>query len=477
MLARFNIIVAVDSNGGIAKNGTIPWSCKSDMQYFRTTTMGQKIEKQQRNVVIMGMNTYNDIPVQNRPLKDRTNIVLSRKMSQSHAVDYTVYRAFHEALQNLGAQQFRNGGKPEFEVWVCGGKTLYDLVLDSYLYLCDTIHVTEFKLRYDCDTFIDWDKIKRSGFKQNSVITNNEYTRFIFSPNIVHEEYKYLKMVSSILENGENRPDRTGIGTIELFDERTCMSFDITERVPLLTTKKMHPQNAIKELMFFINGFTDTKILENKGVNWWKSNTSRSFLAKRDLTYEEGDMGPAYGHNFRHFGTPYFGSDADYTGKGFDQLQAVIDSIRADSFSRRHVMTSWDPSSVDKCALPPCHGNLIHFQVSANRIYLNMKMVQRSGDMFLGVPYNIFSYAILLIMVSHLTGYRPGRLIIDINCAHIYLNHVEACKKQIVRTPYPWAKVKIRNPEDITSIDHFDETSFIIEDYFNHPEIRADMAV
>ena len=230
--------------------------------------------------------------------------------------------------------------------------------------------------------------------------------------------------------------DRTNVGTKALFG--VSMEFDISERIPLITTKKLSYDLVIKELLFFISGKTDTRILEKQGVNIWKKIPLRS-AKELGLKYDEGDMGPGYGFQWRHFNEEYTSCDITYTG-GIDQLANLIEGLRTDPFSRRHIFTAWNPCQIAEMALPPCH-LLAQFNVSADRRWLDCILYQRSGDMFLGVPFNIASYAMLTYMIAHVVGLKPRRLIHFLGDAHIYSNHGEQVKRQLSRTPKPFARL------------------------------------
>lgn len=272
----------------------------------------------------------------------------------------------------------------------------------------------------------------------------------------------------NVLINGETREDRTNIGTKSIFG--TSMTFDLREGFPLITTKKTWFKGILAELLFFISGKTDTKILEKQGVNFWKGNTSKEYLAKHNLNYEESDMGPGYGHQWRHYGEKYIDCNTSY--KGLDQLQTLIDSIKTDPYSRRHILTAWNPLDVNKMALPPCHC-FVQFYVSSDN-NLDCSLYQRSGDLFLGVPFNIASYSLLLLIVAKLCNLTARKFIHNIGDTHIYLNHIEQVKEQLKRVPYPLPRVEIGN---IESIDNVSSNDINLVDYKSWSKINGDMAI
>ncbi|XP_043545265.1 thymidylate synthase [Chiloscyllium plagiosum] len=221
------------------------------------------------------------------------------------------------------------------------------------------------------------------------------------------------------------------------------------------------------------NGSTNSKELSEKGIRIWDANGSRDFLDKHGFSNrEEGDLGPVYGFQWRHFGAEYKDMHADYSGQGVDQLQNVIDTIRNNPDDRRIIMCAWNPKDVPHMALPPCHA-LCQFYVCNGE--LSCQLYQRSGDMGLGVPFNIASYSLLTYMIAHITGLKPGDFIHTLGDAHVYNNHIEALKIQLQREPRPFPKLKIlRNVE---SINDFKAEDFKLEGYNPHPTIKMEMAV
>lgn len=460
-LPKFQVIVAIDGNGGISKNGTIPWNNKADMKFFRETTFGSG-----KNVVIMGRKTYESIPPQHRPLEGRLNVVISKTWRQEDHQGVCVYPSFAEALAGIGTKRYD-------AIFVIGGESIYNDVVNNYLYLCDKIYVTKFKTDYDCTQFFPWEKVKSMPPFQNEFRTN-DFTRYYFKPDEYHYEYQYLDLLRHVNSEGENRPDRTGTGTRSYFGAR--MTFDISERIPLLTTKKMPYDSVIKELLFFISGQTDTKILEDQSVNYWKGNTSKKFLEERKLKYDEGDMGPMYGFQWRHWGAEYHGCNDNYTGQGFDQIKHLVHELKENPFSRRHILSSWNVAQLDEMVLAPCH-ILAQFNISADRQFLDCQLYQRSGDMGLGVPTNIFMYSVLTYMIAHLCNLKPRKFIHVIGDAHIYNNHVSAIEKMLERTPRPWPRLRFKEADKIRDINQFKFEDFIIDGYTSWPYIPMTMAV
>jgi thymidylate synthase len=283
-------------------------------------------------------------------------------------------------------------------------------------------------------------------------------------------EEGYLLGLKEILEKGTLRKTRNS-NTISLFGLK--LDFDISESFPLLTTKKVYWKGVVEELLWFIKGDTNSKHLEEKKVNIWKGNSSREFLDSMSLNdYDEGECGPIYGYQWRHFNAPYEGCNADYTGKGVDQLKNCIDLIMNDPTSRRIFMSAWNPEQLDQMCLPPCHVSY-QFYVS-NNDELSCILYQRYGDMFLGVPFNIASVSLLVYIIAHITNKKPSKISLVIGDAHIYEDHIEQVKIQLNRVPYKFPKLKIKENKDINEYTYDD---FEVIDYENHPTIFAKMIV
>jgi len=287
-----------------------------------------------------------------------------------------------------------------------------------------------------------------------------------------NEEHQYLNLVRDILEHGVQRSDRTGVGTISKFGAQ--MRFSLRDgSFPLLTTKRVFWRGVAEELLWFVKGDTNAKNLSSKDVNIWEANGGRKFLDSRGLTdREEGDLGPVYGFQWRHFGAEYETMHSDYTGKGVDQLQECITTIKNNPTDRRIVMTAWNPTALPKMALPPCH-MFCQFYVANGE--LSCLMYQRSCDMGLGVPFNIASYALLTCLIAHVCDLKPGEFIHSLGDAHVYLNHVNALNEQLKREPRAFPKLVIK--PDTKDIEKFQFGDFELIDYHPHPHLKMEMAV
>src|SRR5262245_26235208 len=262
---------------------------------------------------------------------------------------------------------------------------------------------------------------------------------------------QYLDLMELILSRGAEKRDRTGTGTLSVFGHQ--MRFALDEGFPLLTTKKLHLKSIIHELLWFLAGDTNVRYLQEHGVRIWD-----------EWADEEGDLGPVYGHQWRSWPA--------HDGKTIDQIGNVIRMINSNPDSRRLIVTAWNPADVDKMALPPCHC-LFQFYVAEGR--LSCQLYQRSADVFLGVPFNIASYALLTIMVAQTTGYKPGDFIHTLGDAHLYLNHLEQGRLQLSRAPRALPTVRL-NPE-VKDIFAFRYEDFAIENYDPHPHIKAKVSV
>jgi thymidylate synthase len=261
----------------------------------------------------------------------------------------------------------------------------------------------------------------------------------------------YLDLLRHVRERGARKDDRTGTGTLSVFGYQ--MRFDLAERFPLLTTKKIHTKSVIHELLWFLKGSTNVEYLRANGVTIWD-----------EWADAKGDLGPIYGYQWRSWPAP--------DGSHIDQLAQVLAQIRANPSSRRMVVSAWNVADLPKMALMPCHA-LFQFYVADGK--LSCQMYQRSADIFLGVPFNIASYALLTLMVAQVTGLEPGELIVTLGDAHLYLNHLEQAEEQLRRAPRALPRMKL-NP-DVRELDAFRYEDFTLEGYEPHPAIRAPIAV
>jgi dihydrofolate reductase/thymidylate synthase len=507
----FQIVVAATKEMGIGKDGKLPWKLPSDMKFFKEITSSTSAPLK-KNAVIMGRKTWESIPDQFRPLTGRLNVVLSRSGSFDIATAENVVMcgSLGSALEMLAALPYSMSIET---VFVIGGGQIYREALCAPN--CDAIHITEIENAFECDTFITpvdasvfrpWysslpfvendirysfttyvhirnspnvDSLEPShrignGLNNMDMYDRLESRQYQFLPKLIferHEEYLYLRLVQDIISNGVDKGDRTGTGTLSKFGCQ--MRFNLRKTFPLLTTKRVFWRGVVEELLWFISGSTNAKVLQEKGIHIWDGNASREYLDSIGLKErEEGDLGPVYGFQWRHFGARYTNMNADYSGQGFDQLADVIHKIKFNPEDRRIILSAWNPADLKLMALPPCH-MFAQFYVAKGE--LSCQMYQRSCDMGLGVPFNIASYALLTCMIAHVCDLVPGDLIHVLGDAHVYRNHVGPLLEQLQNSPRPFPVLKI-NPEK-NDIDSFVANDFELIGYDSHKKIEMKMAV
>ena len=263
-------------------------------------------------------------------------------------------------------------------------------------------------------------------------------------------ERQYLDLLADIIAHGERRGDRTGTGTLSVFGRQ--MRFDLAAGFPLLTTKKVHFKSIVLELIWFLAGQTNVAWLQERGCTIWD-----------EWADEAGELGPVYGKQWRSWAAP--------DGRTIDQMAAVVAGIRTNPESRRHIVSAWNPAEVDDMALPPCHC-LFQFHVAEGR--LSCQLYQRSADVFLGVPFNIASYALLTHMIAEVCGLEAGEFVLSLGDAHLYLNHLDQASRQLARDPYPFPTLRLADRADLFA---FAPEDIAVEGYKAHPAIRAPIAV
>ncbi len=461
------LIAAVDECGGLSREGHLPWKNtaegKADMAYFKQVTEG--------NAVLMGWNTWLSI---GRLLPDRFNIIVTAKhLEEAPPTEDGKCAVFNDPDDAIayGRKWEMHTGKRCF---IIGGEQMYRYYLSRYNFIEQLITIIPGD--YNCDKFYpgalpNRDKIHERAAGKPLFLTHKQEP----------EETRYLDLFRQVLNKGHYKLDRTGTGTISLFSPPELRFSLENYTLPVITTKTVALKTGvIPELLWFISGSTDTRKLEAKGCNIWKGNTSREFLDKRGLPYAEKDMGPGYGFQWRHSGAEYKGMEADYTDQGVDQLQAIITLLKTDPDSRRMLMCSWVPPYLSQMALPPCH---ILYQVYTHvspvdgKRRLSAKMYQRSADSFLGVPFNITSYALLTHIIAELTGCIAHELVMTFGDYHIYQNHIDQVKEQLGRSPRAFPKIVFKEGVSELNIADITEKDFKIVGYSPYGHITAPMAV
>ncbi|KAF7019129.1 hypothetical protein CFC21_032334 [Triticum aestivum] len=505
---KYQVVVAATREMGIGKDGALPWKLPSDLKFFKDLTMATA-DPSKKNAVIMGRKTWESIPTKFRPLPGRLNVILTRSDSSDYATVENVVTcgSLDSSLELLASAPYSSTIEKAFLIG--GGQVLRESLNAS---ACEAIHLTDIESTIECDTFIPpidplvfhpwyssspvvennirhsfatFVRVRKSAEEANdsnlSELTSNdakkkkfEIQNFSFLPKMIfekHDEYQYLNLVQDILRSGARKNDRTGTGTISKFGCQ--MRFNLRKNFPLLTTKRVFWRGVLEELLWFISGSTNAKVLQEKNIRIWDGNASREYLDSIGLSQrEEGDLGPVYGFQWRHFGAEYTDMHADYTGKGFDQLADVINKIKNNPDDRRIIMSAWNPTDLKKMALPPCH---MFAQFYVENGELSCQMYQRSADMGLGVPFNIASYSLLTCMIAQVCDLSPGEFVHVIGDAHVYSTHVQALEEQLQKQPKPFPILKI-NPLK-KDIDSFVASDFKLVSYDPHQKIEMKMAV
>jgi dihydrofolate reductase/thymidylate synthase len=457
----FSIIVCTDSNEGIGKNGSIPWFLPPDMKRFKKITSEVKVEKSV-NSIIMGRKTWDSLPKGGLPC--RINIVISKSLNDSIEGAYVV-SSFDKALdlsKELRVEQ----------TFVIGGGEIYKMAVKDNR--CKYIYLTKLSKSFECDTYFNFPSEKFKLLKSENLFYEGlHYNNQLYVKNN-YDELNYLNLLQNVLSEGIEKDDRTGVGIISCFGK--SLQFNLKEGFPLLTSKFVPFKLTIKELLWFISGSTDNSVLKDQGVHIWDGNTTKEFIEKSGLPYEENDLGPMYGFQWRYSGAEYIDCKTDYSGKGVDQIKKVINTIRKDPCSRRIILSAYNVHDLDKMVLNPCHC-MVQFYVDTVRGELSAQMYQRSADLFLGVPINIASYALLTHMIAHVCGLGVGKLVICFGDAHIYKNHLDAVETQLERKelvkPFP----ELRINRDVDEIEKFVLEDFEIVNYQREGRIKAPMAV
>lgn len=512
------LVVAINNDSliGIKEYGqySIPWPIlKNDMIHFRKITTTTKFDNQ-FNAIIVGYNTWLSLPKIYKNNKKRINIIISRSANTDKINGSEKYvNTFHQALQY--AIQLENVDK----IFVIGGSAIYDLALSNPL--LETIYITHVNDSYPSDNDVEkyiyfplsqkhidylieqkalhleyqtnhYDINKNISYCINTyhVFNLSDYYNKLeknqrivpYKPNnlpkkCISGEYQYLNLVKKIMKEGVFKKTRNAI-TKSIFGFQ--MQFNLQDGYPISTLKKSYPKAIFEELMWMIRGETNVKILQKKNVHIWDKNSSKEFLEKYSLPYEEGDIGPGYGFQFRHFGAKYINCSTDYTGMGYDQLQNCINLIKNDPFSRRIVINLWNCNDIDKMALPPCH-IIYNFGVDLydkpnqtdKKGKLNCHLLQRSWDVLLG--WNTTTAALLTYLLAHHCDLDAGILVHSITDAHIYKDHIDsgAVDKLLMRIPRKFPTIHFLNKRE--KIEDYIFEDFVIENYYPAPNIEADM--
>lgn len=485
MPPNIELVAAISRNGVIGQNGTIPWNIPEDLAHFRQLTYGHN--------VLMGYNTWMSLPASMKPLPGRTNIVISN--GNHEPVPHGVIMVLHvedipELIRRLGKDR---------TTYIIGGSKTYELFLTtSWLPTPSKLHITHIDMvvKEGADTVKFYHpagyKITSYSEKHWSETEHCHYQYITYeldedlgqSQNPINNDSAYTCLVRDILRNGHERTDRTGTGTISVFGRQIRFNLDGT--IPILTTKYVPWKSVIKELLWFLKGQTDASILKSQGVGIWDGNTSREFLDARGLRHlPEGDIGAGYGFQWRHYGGAYKTCKDTYDSTiGYDQVGAVVEQLRTDPYSRRIYMTAWNPAALNMMALPPCHVSAqFYVEKGADGTSVNAKprlschMYQRSVDAFLGLPFNIMSYATLTYILSAMCGMTPHELVISTGDTHIYKDHIEQVNTQIRRGAYMEPVLALSEAVKTKTVDELTIEDFDVVGYFHHGVLKGKMSV
>jgi dihydrofolate reductase / thymidylate synthase len=527
---NINFILATSDDNVIGLNNQIPWFISEDLKRFKslTTDNSDLDSDSDLNVLIMGFKTFESIGC--IPLPNRLNIVLTSRYEQMKNSNNLLF------LSNLSnAIYYCELNKSVKNIWIIGGKQLFEAIATIkpdkvYLTRVHKLICNETNTNTDENNIVKLSDDFFSYLKSNYLIQNNSIAIVTDKSNFTeisvdyydcvredcfedenicsnsvkssipaNGEHQYLDLLRSVITNGDFRSTRNDF---TWSDFGAQLHFDLADGFPLLTSKKVPLKIIFEELMFFIRGYTDNKLLKEKNIHIWDSNTTDEFIKNNSKTYENSDcilqpddMGPMYGFQWRHFNVNYDrvsnpDSSAYYKSKSkFDQLEKVLDELKTDPFSRRIIMTTFNPSQVSNGVLYPCHSVIIQFYaksdpVNSKNLYLSIKMYQRSADLFLGLPFNIASTALLLYLICdylNLTNdkfkYTPSKVILTLGDTHIYQSHLNAVLTQLQESTYKFPTLKINHQSDkpINSIEDYDWSNIELENYKADKLIKAKM--
>jgi dihydrofolate reductase/thymidylate synthase len=492
---------------GIGFKGQLPWTLKGDLLNFKSITTALNA----LNFVVMGRATYDSLPVSIRPLPNRFNIVITHDSfllennNNPANLWFSTWENLQSTLQDKYIQnQHIEPNKPSTDVFIIGGEEIYKLALATLpittayiteVYANEKKNVSAFDKFFPVYDTTSWqcgtvDKPLVLALQSVSKFHCEKdiyYRYLVYKTNTPpgmewqsEESRQYLKNMQDILDRGDERIDRTTVGTISLF--HTVQRYDLSDTFPICTTKRMFFRAIFEELALYISGRTDNKILQDKGIHIWDGNTTREFLDKRGLNhYPEGDMGETYGFNFRHYGAKYgtCKDDLPLDGSvGYDQIANIIHLLKTDPASRRMIINLWNPATQHNAALPACF-MMYQFHVHMQRRTLNCQLYLRSSDYFLANNWNICTGALLVHMLCKLEGIDlvPGELIIVTGDTHLYKTHLSQVRENLGRKPYPFPALQIKGDNRRRELTDFVFEDFRLIGYKSHPGITADMAV
>lgn len=441
------LIICISKNNGIGLNNKLPWNYPEELSIFRNKTLNKKI--------LVGHTTAKYLP----KLKNREIICLSRSNPNTDEWENNV-----EIINSLD-------DIIDEDLFIAGGLEVYNAALKKKDFV-KRVHISFIKNNYTCDKFLDMTLLK-----DFVIIEKSEYEKFdhYVLEKTEYGERQYLDLLQNIITNGSLKNGRNGF-TKSLFSNH--FKFNLEEGFPLLTTKKMFLRGILEEFLFFIRGDTDTNYLSEKKVKIWEGNTTTEFIESRGLPYAKGIMGPMYGYQWRTYNKKYIIDENGMPIKdegGIDQLNNVINLIKTEPNSRRILLTSYNPIQSEEGVLYPCHSIIIQFFVQDN--YLDLFCYNRSQDTFLGVPYNISSTSLLLMLVGKLTNKTPRFVNMSMGDTHLYENHLEQAQEQISRIPYKLPILEFPEINRLEDIQNLKTSDFKLQNYKSHKSIKGIMSV
>ena len=442
------IIVAMNEKGGIGFKNRLPWKCKKELAIFKEKTLGKTI--------VVGRKTAECLP----RLEDRKIICLTRNPNNLYTLLWNNDVLLKDSLDDI---DYSDGN-----IIIAGGESIYESAFARPFFV-NKVHISIIKGEHLFDTSFKMEWLKN--FIITEKIEFDEFTHYVLIRTSDGEQ-QYLDILKNILLTGEKRISRNA-ETISIF--KNDMKFDLRNGFPLLTTKKMFLRGIIEEFLFFLRGDTDSTLLSEKGIRIWEKNTSEEFISSLGLPYAKGVMGPMYGYQWRFYNAEYkLDNGRPLISKGgVDQLAEVVYLIKNDPTSRRILMTTYNPEQAKLGVLYPCHSITIQFYVQNE--FLDMFCYNRSQDFFLGVPFNIASSSLLLIIVSKLTNKIPRFFYITMGDSHIYSDHISQVEMQIKRMPFAFPTLQIPDIKELKDIDSLTANDFILNDYKFHSQIHAEM--
>ncbi len=479
-MKKFNVILATDLSGGFGLDGELPWDLEKDYGFFKTITRTRSILpgiNLSNNILIAGRKTWESMG--RKPLPERITFVVTSQWEELEKTNgnsqIQFFPTFFSAYQKAQTHT-------QSDIWVIGGKGIYDAALRHWA--CDQVYWTQIKGTFKSDVSIDmtsysikWTgKITSTDVDRNTgIVYELDFNQGTYIPNA---ESQYLETMYDVITTGESRQTRNAV-TFSKFNK--TLSCDLAQGFPLLTTKKMFWKGIVEELLFFIRGETDTTKLSAQGVKIWEPNTSREFLDSVGLPYEPGTMGPMYGYQWRHWGKPFVSekseesvqTDSKCFPNGIDQLSQVIEEIKSNPHSRRILMTDFNPTQAHQGVLYPCHSIVMQFYVNHGK--LSCTMYQRSGDVFLGIPFNIASTSLLTHIIAKLTGLEPGHVHIVLGDYHVYDSHVTQVYEQLERVPMDFPKLMLPDFTNLTQVENSTFSDYQLVGYQSGPAIKAEM--